>query len=205
MAQLLAVFMRLFLLIWILPLLHLSTTWQIVLGFVLLCFSYYLLHKITVYLKDLFRPFKKGKKYWCRVSAVSDGDTLTCYRFNIRRSETKLRFAYVDAPESSQAYGKESLRLVQSMVKNKMIRVQITDIDQYGRCVGVVYRYRKNINEEIVKRGAAWVYEEYIRDKNHLRYMMELQNKAKKQKKGLWKNSRPVRPSVYRKQIKASS
>jgi len=69
----------------------------------------------------------------------------------------------------------------------------------------VVYRYRKNINEEIVKRGAAWVYEEYIRDKNHLRYMMELQNKAKKQKKGLWKNSRPVRPSVYRKQIKASS
>ncbi|WP_312087310.1 thermonuclease family protein [Acinetobacter variabilis] len=185
--------------------LHLSTTWQIVLGFVLLCFSYYLLHKITVYLKDLFRPFKKGKRYWCRVSAVSDGDTLTCYRFNIRRSETKLRFAYVDAPESSQAYGKESLRLVQSMVKNKMIRVQITDIDRYGRCVGVVYRYRKNINEEIVKRGAAWVYEEYIRDKNHLRYMMELQNKAKKQKKGLWKNSRPVRPSVYRKQIKAAS
>ncbi len=48
---------------------------------------------------------------------------------------------------------------------------------------GVVYRYRKNINEEIVKRGAAWVYEEYIKDKNHLRYMMELQNKAKKAEK----------------------
>ncbi len=181
MARLLAVILQLVLLIWILPLLNLSITWQIVLGLVLLCFSYYLLHKITVYLKDVFRPFKKGKKYWCRVKAVSDGDTLTCYRFNIRRSETKLRFAFVDAPESSQAYGKESQRLVKSMVNNKMVRVKITDIDRYGRCVGVVYRYRKNINEEIVKRGAAWVYEEYIKDKNHLRYMMELQNKAKKQ------------------------
>lgn len=63
MARLLAVILQLVLLIWILPLLNLSITWQIVLGLVLLCFSYYLLHKITVYLKDVFRPFKKGKKY----------------------------------------------------------------------------------------------------------------------------------------------
>jgi len=32
---------------------------------------------------------------------------------------------------------------------------------------------------------------------------LKLQNKAKKQKKGLWKGSRPVRPSVYRKQVKS--
>lgn len=173
------------------------------LGLVLLCFSYYLLYKFVVYLKDLFRPFKKNKKYWCRVRSVSDGDTLTCYRFNVRRSETKLRFAHVDAPESKQAYGKESQRLVKSMVQNKIVRVKITDIDRYGRCVGIVYRYRKNINEEIIKRGAAWVYEEYIHDKHHLTYMLQLQNNAKKQKKGLWKSSRPIRPSVYRKQQKS--
>src|SRR5690606_33904171 len=186
-----------------LRLLNLSTTWQFLLGLVLLCFSDYLPHKLTESSNEDFRPFKAAKNHWCRGTAVSDGDTLTCDRVNIRRSETKLRFAFVDAPESSQAYGKESQRLVKSMVNNKMVRVKITDIDRYGRCVGVVYRYRKNINEEIVKRGAAWVYEEYIKDKNHLRYMMELQNKAKKQKKGLWKSSRPVRPSVYRKQVKS--
>ena len=103
--------------------LHLSTSWQIVLGLVALCFFYYLLHKLVVFLQELFRPFKKGKKYWCRVKAVSDGDTLTCYRFNIRRSETRLRFAYVDAPESSQAYGKESQQLVAKMIKNRLVRV----------------------------------------------------------------------------------
>lgn len=181
---------------------NLSPVWLIVLGMLLCAVLFFIFRKIYAFLTDLFKPFKKGKKYWCRVNAVSDGDTLTCYRFNIRRSETKLRFAYVDAPESSQSYGKESQRLVQSMVKDKMVRVKITDIDRYGRCVGVVYRYRKNINEEIVKRGAAWVYEEYIKDKTHLHYMMSLQEKAKKQKKGLWKSSRPVRPSIYRKQNK---
>ena len=88
------------------------------------------------------------------------------------------------------------------MVHQKWVRVKITDIDRYGRCVGVIYRYRKSMNEEMVKRGAAWVYEEYIKDKKHLHYMMSLQDKAKKQKKGLWKSSRPMRPSVYRKQSK---
>lgn len=183
--------------------LHLSTSWQIVLGLVALCFSYYLLHKLVVFLQELFRPFKKGKKYWCRVKAVSDGDTLICYRFNIRRSETRLRFAYVDAPESSQAYGKESQQLVSKMIKNRLVRVQITDIDRYGRCVGVIYRRRKNVNEELIKRGAAWVYEEYIRDKKHLSYLMSLQSNAKKNKKGLWRGTHPVRPSIYRKQKKS--
>ena len=178
---------------------NLPASWLIGLGALLCLIALYVIVKILRFLNDFFRPFKKGKSYLCRVSAISDGDTLTCYRMNLRRSETKLRFAYVDAPESSQAYGKESARLIKSMVYKKFIRVQITDVDRYGRCVGVIYRYSKSMNEEMVKRGAAWVYEEYIRDKKHLNYMMALQNKARKQKKGLWKASRPMRPKEYRK------
>ena len=176
---------------------------KIVLVLLAIILVFYVVNKITVFLRELFTPFKKGKKYWCRVKAVSDGDTLTCYRFNVRRSETKLRFAFVDAPESSQAFGKESQQMVSKLVQNKLVRVQITDIDRYGRCVGVIYRLRKNVNETLVKQGGAWVYEEYIRDKQHLNHMLNLQNQAKKAKKGLWKASRPVRPSVYRKQQKA--
>lgn len=161
---------------------------------------FYVVNKITVFLRELFKPFKKGQKYWCRVRAVSDGDTLTCYRFNMRRSETKLRFAFIDAPESNQPFGKESQKIVSQMVQNKLVRVRITDVDRYGRCVGVIYRGRKNVNEELVRQGAAWVYEEYIRDKNQLQHLVKLQDTAKKNKKGLWKASRPIRPSVFRKQ-----
>ena len=116
---------------------------KVLLGLVTVILVFYLVNKITAFLRDIFKPFKKGKKYWCRVKAVSDGDTLTCYRFNVRRSETKLRFAYVDAPESSQSFGKESQQMVSKMVQNKLVRVQITDIDRYGRCVGVIYRFKK--------------------------------------------------------------
>jgi micrococcal nuclease len=185
-------------------LLSLSPTWSIALGFLALCLSYYLLHITIRYLTELFRPFKKGKKYWCRVKSVSDGDTLTCYRFNVRRSETKLRFAYIDAPESNQSYGAESQKLVKSLIQNKIIRVKITDVDRYGRCVGLIYRYRKNINEELVKRGAAWVYDDYVRDKQQLKRLLELQNQAKKNKKGLWKASRPMKPSEFRKKKSAA-
>ena len=175
---------------------------KVILSICVVICCYIVLHKTHLYLKDLFKPFKKGKKYWCRVKAISDGDTLTCYRFNVRRSETKLRFAYIDAPESSQAYGKEALGIVKKMIGGKLIRVQITDVDRYGRCVGVIYRYRKNVNEELVRRGAAWVYEDYIKDVKRLKYMKGLEDKAKAQKKGLWHAKNPVRPSSYRKQVK---
>ncbi len=181
---------------------NLSPGWLIALGMMLCVLVLFIFHKIYIFLAELFKPFKKGKSYWCRVISISDGDTLTCTRLNIRRSQTKLRFAYVDAPESSQTYGKESQRVVKTMIYKKLVRVKITDVDRYGRCVGVIYRYRRNVNEEMVKRGAAWVYEEYIRDKKQLKHMMALQDHARKHKKGLWKNSKPMRPSVYRKQSK---
>ena len=88
------------------------------------------------------------------------------------------------------------------MVYQKIVRIQITDTDRYGRHVGVIYRIYKNVNKELVKHGAAWVYEDYIKDKKHREHWLQLQSKAKKQKKGLWKSSHPVRPSVYRKQGK---
>lgn len=181
---------------------NLPASWLICIGMMLCLILLLLVRKIRLILIPYFNPYKKGKTYWCKVIAVSDGDTLTCYRLNFRRSQTKLRFAYVDAPESSQSYGVESQRLVKKMVYRKLVRVKITDIDRYGRCVGVVYRFRRNMNEELVKRGAAWVYEEYIKDPKQRKHLLSLQDKAKKSKKGLWRSNRPVRPSVYRKGVK---
>lgn len=180
----------------------LPASWLIVIGMVLCLFLMIIFRRVRIFLTALLKPYKKGKSYWCRVSAISDGDTLTCYRLNLRRSETKLRFAYVDAPESSQSYGAESHRLIKKMVYKKIVRVTITDIDRYGRCVGVIHRYRKNMNEEMVKRGAAWVYEEYIKDPKHRKHMLALQANARKKKKGLWRTTRPIRPSDYRKNKK---
>ena len=54
----------------------------------------------------------------------------------------------------------------------------------------------------MVKRGAAWVYEEYIKDPKHRKHMLALQANARQKKKGLWRTTRPIRPSDYRKNKK---
>lgn len=179
---------------------NLPASWLIFIGMALCLILLFLTRKIRRLLLAYFIPYKKGKTYWCKVVAVSDGDTITCFRLNLRRSQTRLRFAYVDAPESSQSYGAESQRLVKKMLYRKLVRIQITDVDRYGRCVGVIYRFRRNVNEELVIRGAAWVYEEYIKDPKQRKHMLSLQEKAKRNKKGLWRGTRPIRPSQYRKQ-----
>lgn len=182
---------------------NLSAGWLLTIGIIVGILCFFIFRKIYNAAIIFFKPFKKGKTYWCRVTAVSDGDTLTCYRLNLRRSKTKIRFAYIDAPESSQEYGNESQKLVKKLVYHRLIRVNITDVDRYGRCVAVVYRRTRNVNEELVKRGAAWVYEEYIKNANKRQHWMALQNQAQKQKKGLWKSAKPIRPSVYRKKHKS--
>ena len=78
-----------------------------------LCLVLYLVVRaIHRKLQKVLQPYKKGKRYWCKIIAVSDGDTVTCVRYNFRRSQTKLRLAYIDAPESSQTYGKETQKMV---------------------------------------------------------------------------------------------
>lgn len=168
-------------------------------SFLLCLICVWLFLRIRNYMAVKLVPFKKGQRYWCKVIAVSDGDTISCQRLNLRRSQSKMRFAYIDAPESKQAYGAEATKLVRSLILNKWVRVEITDNDRYGRQVGVVYRRGKNINQELVKRGAAWVYEDYIRDQAVKKHMLSLQATAKAKKRGLWQASRPINPSVYRK------
>ena len=173
------------------------TMWAIfaVVVFILLFFIF---RYISKRLEEIFRPYKKGKRYWCKIIAVSDGDTVTCKRLNLRRSQTRIRLAYIDAPESSQAYGRETQQMVVKLVQMKIVRIHIVDTDRYGRHVGEIHRRGRSINEELIKRGGAWVYEDYIKDKQKLAYLNKLQQEAKSKKKGLWQQSRPVKPSVYR-------
>lgn len=179
---------------------QLSPTWLMILGAVIFAIAIYLYLQIREWLGEVLKPFKKGKHYYCKVIAVSDGDTITCQRLNLRRSQTKIRFAYIDAPESSQSYGPEAQRIVKTLIYKKIVRIHITDTDRYGRHVGEIFRFRRSINEELVRRGGAWVYEDYIRDQKRLKHLMSLQASAKQNKKGLWKSARPIKPSVYRKQ-----
>lgn len=58
----------------------------------------------------------------------------------------------------------------------------VQDTDRYGRTVGRVYVGDTDVNAELVKQGAAWVYRQYAKDPS----LYALENEAKAARRGLW-------------------
>ena len=63
---------------------------------------------------------------------------------------------------------------------------------------GIAAYNKAYLIRELVKRGAAWVYEDYIKDKKKLAHFQKLQAEAKRKKIGLWNSPRPIKPSHHR-------
>ncbi len=135
---------------------------------------------------------------------VSDGDTL-----NVQKVENgkfvgeivKIRMFGIDAPEKTQDYGIESKQALEKLVNGKILEIEEKNRDRYGRTVAVVYVNGKNVNEEMVKNGNAWWYQEY--DKKDTK-MQAYQENAKKNKLGLFGKRGYVEPWNYRKEKKAA-
>lgn len=137
-----------------------------------------------------------------KVVSVSDGDTVNVLDKNNKLY--KVRLAWIDAPEMGQDFGRKSKENLSKMIFNKMVFVQSSERDQYGRDLGVIYLNGVNVNKSQVQSGMAWAYKYYIdKSKNaELKDYLILQDLAKKQKKGLWSGSSPVEPYLFRRQNK---
>lgn len=130
-----------------------------------------------------------------RVVGVSDGDTFTM--LDSRKQQIKVRLAEIDTPESAQPYGKRAKQELSHLVYNKTVLVKIQDTDRYGRTVARVYVGNIDVNAEMVRIGAAWVYRKYARDQN----LFTLEDQAKQRRVGLWSlpESQQIPPWEWRK------
>lgn len=128
-----------------------------------------------------------------KVVAVLDGDTLMVIRGG---HPVKVRLAEIDAPEKSQPFGMASKKSLAEMVKGKQIQVKSSAVDDYGRLIAKVRVGEVNVNHEQVRRGMAWEYSRYHSN----RALMALQRDAQQARRGLWEESDPVEPSLWRKQ-----
>ena len=113
-----------------------------------------------------------------RVVHIADGDTLTNLVGNEQR---KIRLSEIDTPERGQPHGKQARKALGDLVFNRSARVVEVDRDRYGRIVGRVYIGNLAVNAEMVKRGHAWVYRKYARDKA----LYRLERAAKAGRRGL--------------------
>jgi endonuclease YncB( thermonuclease family) len=129
------------------------------------------------------------------IKNISDGDTLNIEKDGIK---LKIRLAEIDCPEKDQPYGIEARDFVEKFIEGKTITITPIKTDRYGRTLAHVRANNDDLGEALIKNGYAWVYRQYSKNKK----LIELEDKAKKEKVGLWKDANPIAPWTWRKQHK---
>jgi len=130
-----------------------------------------------------------------KVIRIADGDTITV---QCGVEEIKVRLYGIDCPEDDQAFGQDATDFLSSQVSDEIVDVEILDIDQYHRIVGIVSMKSLVINLDLIERGYAWFYPQYCKA-SACKAWLKAEAKAKAARRGLWKDSMPVAPWQYRK------
>jgi len=95
-----------------------------------------------------------------RTKSVRDGDSIDVS--NADGVVVNIRLYGVDAPESKQAFGYQAKKRLSQLVSRKALRIENVDTDRYGRTVALVRLSDGTlVNEEMLRSGLAWVYDQY--------------------------------------------
>ena len=133
------------------------------------------------------------------VVRITDGDTLVVLDAN--KAQYKIRLMGIDAPESNQAYGKESKDNLSYLVAGKFVVVEYDKLDRYKKIIGKILLSGKDVNLEQVASGMAWHYKNYQGEQSQADRMeySEAEIDARNTKRGLWHDPDPIPPWNYRK------
>ncbi len=133
--------------------------------------------------------------WMAKVVSVTDGDTIKV--FNAGKGQVKIRLYGIDTPEKGQPYGKAAGKYLASLIAGETVDIETVTKDRYGRTVGIVSDSERNINQEMVQAGYAWVYQRYC-DRSFCDYWLTLENEAQTGKLGLWQEPNPIPPWEWR-------
>lgn len=142
------------------------------------------------------------------VTKVSDGDTITV---NTEKARVKVRLYGIDAPELTkivkktgrvgkpgQPYGDESRLALQERIHGRPVTLEVINVDRYKRVVAIVRQGTGNVNREMVGRGYAWAYREYLQ-RPHASEYLDAEERARRAGLGLWRQGNPTPPWEFRK------
>lgn len=144
-------------------------------------------------------PVADGREY--RLVRAADGDS-----FELRDEKNRtvrVRLYGIDAPESSQRFGKQSREHLIKLIKGRPLRLKTMYLDNYKRSVSIVYLLKENdidelsVNQRQVQAGMAWVYD-YFCTSDICRTWKVEEAMARKEKLGLWKDADPTPPWQWR-------
>jgi endonuclease YncB( thermonuclease family) len=133
-----------------------------------------------------------------KVVKVKDGDTIAVLVDKGDKQELTIRLAGIDAPEKKQPYGEKAKVGLSGLVFGKVVVVEITQKDKYGRSIGDIHVDGEWVNKRMVMDGLAWHYVQFSKDKE----LAEAEIDARKNGRGLWADKEPVEPWEFRKREK---
>jgi endonuclease YncB( thermonuclease family) len=133
---------------------------------------------------------------------VTDGDTIVV---SDSLGEERIRFCGIDAPERDQPMGDEATALLENLLAGvETVNIVPVDRDRYDRLVGEVFISTGNgdifLQEELLKAGLAYVYEQYVGGCPNANPMREAQAIAQDANAGVWGDPSAIPPWEWRRQ-----
>lgn len=140
-----------------------------------------------------------------RATSIVDGDTFHFLSDSPLPSNAKVhkdatvsvRLRGCDAPEKKQPYGREAMENLKRLLAGEKLRIEVMEIDRYGRIAGYVYADSILVNLEQIKAGYAWAYAQYL-DRPYASEFYDAEKKARKERRGLWQEMNPKPPWEWR-------
>ncbi|MFM9103317.1 MAG: thermonuclease family protein, partial [Cyanobium sp.] len=104
------------------------------------------------------------------VLSIGDGDTLRVLEGGQKMT---IRLARIDAPEMAQApFGAQSRALLTSLAPvGTEVSLKVVATDRHGRSVAEILQGNRNVNLQMVRRGQAFAYRQYLGNCNGTAYL----------------------------------
>ena len=140
------------------------------------------------------------------VSKVKDGDTVVITPLSGEKSFT-CRLYGIDSPERAyrskpgQPYGDEAGEGLKQLIYKQRVKVTLTGEKSYRREICLIKKDGVDINREMVKRGYAWAYREYLKGPYASEYLI-VEKEARAKRLGLWQQANPQPPWEFRRMLR---
>ncbi len=112
---------------------------------------------------------------------VIDGDTIDVRDLQTREVLT-VRVTPLDAPEVGQPYYDRATQQLRRKLENQTIVIEGRGLDSEDRIVGKVILGDRDISQEMIAEGFAWIFDPYIQDG---RLLTDLHS-ARERQLGIW-------------------
>ena len=137
------------------------------------------------------KPIPSGERFEVTLKSCVDGDTAWFY---IDDKETKVRFLYIDTPESTkeiEPYGKEASEFVASKLEHaKTIELELNvdgnQYDKYDRLLAWIFVDGTLLQEEIAAKGYCKDFYDYGYEYTYKKDILKAHEQAKKDHLGIY-------------------